>query len=444
MNRLLVVVKKYIPQGMYRWFQPAYHFGLAFFAALTYGFPSRRLTVIGVTGTKGKTSVVELLHEILLEGGIRVASISSLRFKVLGKETPNILKMTMPGRFFIQRFMHEARKAGCTHVVLEVTSEGIRQFRHRCIDFDVAVFTNCAPEHIESHGSFERYIRAKLDLFWRLPRSGHAIINGDDSYQQRFRAATSGRVISYGRGGIMYDGNLIPIRGIEIGKSGIVFEAGTHTISSRLTGEFNFYNLCTALAIGIDMHISFEHMQNAIARVSGIPGRMEYLLREPFTVVVDYAHTPDSLRNVYETLRNENSKFQIPNSKLICVLGATGGGRDRWKRPEFGKIAAEFCGEIILTNEDPYDENLQTILENIESGFLSKYKIQNTNYKKILDRREAIQAALQSARPGDTVVITGKGAEPWIMGPNGTKILWDDRAVVREELAKLAIRLHCT
>lgn len=169
---------------------------------------------------------------------------------------------------------------------------------------------------------------------------------------------------------------------------------------------------------------------------------MEFVQKEPFAVVVDYAHTPQSLRNVYTFLKDCGTSNQLSVTKLICVLGAAGGGRDKWKRPEFGRIAAEFCDCIILTNEDPYDENPEAILDEIASGFPqiqnSKSEIPNrpqtANNKKILDRREAIREALKLAKSGDTVVITGKGAEPWIMGPNGTKTAWDDREVVREEL----------
>ena len=159
---------------------------------------------------------------------------------------------------------------------------------------------------------------------------------------------------------------------------------------------------------------------------------MEFVEREPFAVVVDYAHTPDALRKVYKTLRSQQRT--VNSQQLICVLGAAGGGRDRWKRPEFGKIAGEFCDEVILTNEDPYDENPSQILSEIESGIT---KSQGKMAKKIIDRREAICEVLNSAKSGDIIIITGKGAEPWIVGPAGTKIPWDDREVVREELAKL-------
>src|SRR3989338_1454914 len=192
---ILPFLKKIIPLRFFMALQLPYHFLLAFSAALWFWFPSRKLFVIGITGTKGKTTVVELIHEILQAGGEKTASVSSLRFRVGGDTEINEKKITMPGRFFLQRFLHRAVKSGCRYVVLEVTSEGIKQFRHRFINFSAAVMTNMEREHIESHGSFERYLRAKLDLFWRLPMSAVAVINRHDPYMDRFCAATGARKI---------------------------------------------------------------------------------------------------------------------------------------------------------------------------------------------------------------------------------------------------------
>lgn len=420
-------LKKIIPGSLFYFFRPAYHFLLALGAALFYRFPSRKLIVIGITGTKGKTTVVELAHKILEETGAGVASLSSLRFKIRKSEVVNSKKMTMPGRCFLQKFLRDAVRQKCKYALLEVTSEGIKQFRHRFIDFSAALMTNVAPEHLEAHKSFERYLRAKLDLFWRLPKGGEAIINRDDPEKIRFVGSTAARKIFYGRDGIELGGSFFPVQEINIDKAGVRFEVNGYTISSKLPGEFNFYNILAAMALGASQHVSFEKMASAVAGVSEISGRMEYVQREPFAVVVDYAHTPDSLRKVYAFLKESSPR-------LICVLGAAGGGRDKWKRPEFGKIAAQFCEEVILTNEDPYDEPPQSIIEDIERGFSQAANGKSQIVKKILDRREAVREALKSAKPGDTVIITGKGAEPWIMGPHSQKIPWDDRKIIREEL----------
>lgn len=417
----------------------AYHFSLAFLGALFFGFPSRRLTVIGITGTKGKTTVIELVHSILEESGAIVASLSSLRFRIGDREERNTKKMTMPGRFFVQKFLRDAVRARARYVVIEVTSEGIKQFRHRFVKFDIVAVTNLAPEHIEAHGSFEKYLRAKLDLFWRLPKIGVAVINRDDPATDRFAAATAARKIFYGRERIVLGDKTFAVRRVEITEKGIEFEINGNSISSKLLGDFNLYNILAASAIGLSAHVSLEKIVSAISRVSAIPGRLEFVQKEPFAVIADYAHTPDSLRQVYGTIRESSISDKLyPKRKLICVLGSAGGGRDKWKRPEMGKVAAEFCSRIILTNEDPYDEDPHIILDDIEKGIPTSYKLQAASYRKILDRREAIREAVKFASAGDTVIITGKGAEPWIAGPAGTKIPWDDREVVREELKRIS------
>lgn len=430
-------MKRAIPRPLVRLCEPAYHFLLAFLAAVWYRFPSRRLVVIGVTGTKGKTTAVELLHEILSASGAKTASVSSLRFRIGAEDTPNLFKMTMPGRFFLQGFLRRAVRAKCRFAVIEVTSQGITQFRHRFIRFSGALVTNVAPEHIEAHGSFERYLRAKLDLFWRLPKDAVAVINRDDPERRRFAAATAAHRAFYNKEGIAVNGRRWAAADLSIGQDGIGFTLGGQSIRSLLRGEFNFYNILGAASLGLSQGIALEKIAAGIARVAGVPGRMEYVARDPFAAVVDYAHTPDSLKSVYAFL-SESRKPKTKNQKLICVLGSAGGGRDKWKRPELGRIAAEFCSEVILTNEDPYDESPAAIMDEIAAGFP---QTQNSKPKtrKIVDRREAIRAALRLAAPGDIVVITGKGAEPWLMGPDGTKIPWDDREAAREALRDLPL-----
>ena len=410
-ERAIRLIKKIIPAKIFKFFQPFYHWALAWCAAFVYFFPARKLKVIGVTGTNGKSTVVHLISEILEEAGEKVASVSSLRFRLNKSEKKNTLKMTMPGRFRLQKFLRSAVRAGCKYAVVEVTSEGIKQYRHIGINFYMAVLTNVTPEHIESHGSFEAYRAAKAELFRKAPIH---ILNGEDPSIEYFLKI-------FGREKVVYTKKDLPAE-----------------ISLKLIGDFNRENAVAAYHVAKFLGVESEIIKNVLERIKEVPGRLEFVQREPFSVVVDYAHTPDALRKVYETLRLSLPTLGV-GRKLICVLGAAGGGRDKWKRPEFGKIAAEFCDEIILTNEDPYDEDPVKILEGVKRGFLRdlNHKPPTTNYKLILDRREAIREALKSAHQDDVVIITGKGAEPWIMGPDGTKTPWDDRVVVREELAKL-------
>ncbi|MBU2635315.1 UDP-N-acetylmuramoyl-L-alanyl-D-glutamate--2,6-diaminopimelate ligase [Patescibacteria group bacterium] len=398
--RLKSLIKKIIPDFLLS----SYHYFLSWIGAFLYRFPSSKLTIIGVTGTSGKSTVVELTARIFEDAGLKTASMSSIKFKIGDKKWENELKMTMPGRMKIQRFLRQAVKADCKYAVLEVTSEGIKQYRHKFIDFDVAVFTNLSPEHIESHGSFEKYRAAKAKLFQQVKKIH--IINIDDKNAEHFLRYSAEKKIKYG-----------------------INDAGILPKDIKLLGKFNLYNAITATKIAMSQGISLETCKRALEKVKGIPGRMEIIVREPFTVVVDYAHTPEALEQVYKTLSDR---------RMICVLGSCGGGRDKWKRPVLGKIAAQYCDQVIITNEDPYDENPLKIMKDIESGFsqIPNPKSQIPKYMKILDRKEAIRQALKAANPGDVVIVTGKGSESWMCVAHGKKIPWDDRQIVLDFLNK--------
>jgi UDP-N-acetylmuramoyl-L-alanyl-D-glutamate--2,6-diaminopimelate ligase len=397
------LIKKIIPQFLLS----RYHFILAFLGGIFYRFPSRRLKVIGVTGTNGKSTVVNLITRILEEAGLEVASLSSIEFKIKENVWPNKLKMTMPGRLQIQKFLKQAVNNKCQYAVLEVTSEGIKQHRHQFIDFDVAVLTNLSPEHIETHGSFENYKKAKGKLF-QVTKNIH-VINADDKNSEYFLGFSANKKYTYGL-----------VQG-DVNTKNTQFKL-------KLIGEFNVYNALAAICVGLSQGINLEICQRAVEKAEGIPGRMETVVKEPFKVIVDYAVTPDALEKLYQTVR----EIFTPQ-RMIAVFGACGGGRDKWKRKILGEIAARYCDEVIITDEDPYDENPTEIIEQIASGIMNR----ELRIKKILDRREAIRESLKSAKTNALVVITGKGCEPWICVARGEKIPWDDRKVVREELEKL-------
>lgn len=395
----MIRIKRFIPKPVLEFLLPFYHWGLAFVGALIYRFPSRSLKVVGITGTSGKTTTVELLYEIFSGAGFKAASISTLRFRIAERTELNMLKMTTPGRFKTQKLLREAKNAGVKYVFLEVTSQGIKQYRHRFIKFYAAIFTNLSEEHLEAHGGFDAYRRAKQKLFRAAPIH---ILNGDDP-------------------------NFIFFKRIPARKK-IIYKAADYPkgLKTQLPGEFNKSNILAALTFsrleGIPDEVSFA----AIREVPVMPGRMEAIQApQGFTVLVDYAFLPQALTKVYETLNSLGYK------KLIAVTGACGGGRDKWKRPLVGDVAAKFCRKVFVTNEDPYDEDPMSIIHEVVGN--------HNEFIKILDRREAIREALRSAKKGEgeVVVITGKGAEPWIMGPRGSKIAWDDREIVREELKKI-------
>jgi len=398
---------------------PLYHFSLAFFGALIYRFPSRKIIIIGVTGTKGKSSTVEILGNIFEAAGYRTAVLGTIKFQIGEKTERNLKKMTMPGRFFVQKFLRDAVDAGCTHAIIEMTSEGAKQFRQRFINMDALIFTNLSPEHIESHGSFERYRNAKLSIARTLARSKkikhYMIVNSDDITAHFFLDIPNTEAVSFSRSDAK---NLI------VDEQQCSFTFHDKKITSNLGGMFNVYNMLGAATCAAKFDVSLDAIAQGIANTKTIAGRMERIdVGQSFPVVVDYAHTPDSLEAIYGA---------YTDYETICILGNTGGGRDKWKRPIMGGVAEKYCTEIILTNEDPYDEDPETILKEIASGMETKKPT------IIIDRREAIAHAIQrtNAHKKPAILITGKGTDPFIMGPNDTKIPWDDRDVAKEELSK--------
>lgn len=429
-SSLKSIAKKIVPATVWDYL----HWGAALAGAVKNKLPSRDLIVIGVTGTNGKSTVVQLLHDIFTEFGLNVASTSSIRFRIKDKEEANKLKMTMPGRFALQDFLHQAAKAGCQYAILEVTSEGLKQNRAAFIDFDAAVLTNVRPEHIESHGSFEKYRRAKGLLFAKLAgkKNGKkiSVVNLDDPSAYYYASFPAAEKIGYGllkeniRTNVKK--SFIP-ESIKFSASGADFILGGEKFHSPLLGDFNLYNVLAAIAVARVFEIPNEHIKKVLENFKGAPGRLEVLQEKPFMTVIDYAHTPDALEAVYRVARS----FWIKNGcKLIGVLGAAGGGRDKWKRSQMGAIAERFCDEIFLTDEDPYTEDPEKIVAEVARG------IKHKEYRKIMDRRLAIRKALELAKHGDVVLITGKGAEKTMMTRFGA-MAWDEKAIVLEEIGKL-------
>lgn len=411
-------IRNLLPRGAIN----AYHLGVAFLSAAIYGFPSKKIKVIGVTGTNGKSTVISIASKILETSGLKVAAMTSIMFKIGDEEQENKLKMTMPGRFVINKFLSEAARAGCDIALIETTSEGVAQNRHKFIDFKTAVITTLNPEHIESHGSFENYKKAKGSFFASVEDTH--IINIDDAHAKYFLSFPAKRIITYGID------NQADIKGedVRVSYDGSKFRVQGYDFDLKILCSFNVYNALAAIAIATSEGVKLEDCRKGIKEVDQIPGRMEKIIDEPFKIFVDYAFIPAALEKVYEFVKPQNGK-------LIAVLGACGGGRDKWKRPVLGGIADQYADIIIVTNEDPYDEDPKSIIDEVSVGVKNKDKL-----IKILDRRQAINRALSLAEDGDVVMITGKGCEPWICIEDGKKIPWDDRRVVKEELDKLEIQ----
>ncbi|MBI2624024.1 UDP-N-acetylmuramyl-tripeptide synthetase [Candidatus Parcubacteria bacterium] len=458
LDSILKIAKRFIPTPLFRWLVSPYHCSLAWAADRWYRHPSRELIVIGVTGTKGKSATVYLAGRMLEAAGHTVGWSSSISLKIGEREWLNPYHMTTPGRFKLQQLLREMADAGCEYALIEVTSEAIKQFRHRHIWFDGAVFTNLAPEHIESHGSYEQYRAAKLELFSVVsarPQKtvrGRAVprwvaVNLDDREAPRFLefavdAQYAFRILDakFRRPDAP---NILPLKArifdavnVAVGSDGSRFrfeerDQGTF-VTTSLVGVFNISNILAAAAATMgEPDMDREVVRKVAAATVSIPGRMEEIrCGQPFRVIVDMAHTPDSFRAVFgavETMRGAGER-------VIAVFGSAGGGRDAWKRPEMGKIAAEYADQLMLTTDDPFDEDTNAISKAIAVG--ARAAKPGIPIETILDRRCAIEAALQQARTHDVVLILGKGAEQTLILAQGS-VEWDDRAVVREELTKL-------
>ena len=409
-----------MPNWLFKMGQPIYHYTLSLLAALVYRFPASSIKIVFVTGTKGKTSTVELLSSILETAGHKTASSSTIFIKIGDKTEDNLYKMTAPGRFFVQMFLRKAVNNKCEYAVIEMTSQAVVQYRHRFINYDGLIFTNIAPEHIESHGSFENYLNAKLELARALGQSNKrpriTVSNLDDEHGEKFLSYEAEKKVGFR-----------------------LSDWSNYNFKSELIGDFNKYNILGAVKFAEALNIPADKIKQGIEKVKLIPGRLDYVYAgQPYKIVVDYATTADSLKAVYSA---------FPGKKLICVLGCTGGGRDQWKRPLMASIAEAHCERVILTNEDPYDEDPEQIIEQLAKGIKNTSKLD-----KILDRRQAIKRALEFAEElavpppkggttaGDSnvaVMITGRGTDPYITHGD-YKEPWSDKDVAFEEYKKLA------
>jgi UDP-N-acetylmuramoyl-L-alanyl-D-glutamate--2,6-diaminopimelate ligase len=419
-----------------------YHFVLAWLANYYYGQPTKKMVIVGVTGTNGKTTVVNLISWILQENGYKTASSSTAQFFVNGQSWLNNLKMTMPGRFQLQKFLSEAKKQNCRYVVIETSSEGIKQNRHYGIHYDVAVLTNLTPEHIEAHGSFANYRQAKMELWHKLITGQEkningqivkkfSIINADSPQAPYFLQITGIKHYTYGLEATAdYSAEQI-----EVAEKIVKFvvcnnlNEQTASVNYSLPGKINIYNSLAAIACCQQLGVSLSGCQIALSKYPGTPGRFEFINNQRgFAVMVDYAHEPEAMNKLYETL----SAYSY--ERIIHVLGSCGGGRDQARRPILGEMAGQKAQVVIVTNEDPYDDDPMNIINEVAIG-VKKSGLNQKNILIIEDREQAIKKAIEIAQKNDLVLITGKGAEQWLCVAKGKKIPWDDREVAKKYLS---------
>ena len=421
---------------------------LAYLSAAFYGFPARRMVMIGVTGTDGKTTTASLLFNILKSAGLATGMISTVS-AVIGNESLDTgFHVTTPEAPDVQRYLANMVAAGLTHVVLEATSHGLAQHRVAYCDFDIGVVTNITHEHLDYHGSYEAYRAAKARLFTGLqhtpvkpldPPRG-AVLNLDDSSYPYLTSLTAVPSLSYSlhaQGDVRAENILRALDGLRFTAVGAGLQGHNFSfpVFSPLVGEYNISNCLAAIAatVGV-LGLEPEAVRQGIASLSGVPGRAERQdLGQDFTALVDFAHTPNALRRILEAGRQIVSRRR-EDGRVIAVFGSAG-LRDRAKRRLMAEVAADLADLTVLTAEDPRTESLEIILAEMAAGMDARGAVEGKSYWRIPDRGEAIRLAVHLAGPGDLVVACGKGHEQ-TMCFGETEYAWDDRIALRAAIAE--------
>ena len=376
-----------------------YHKIMAVIAATVNGFPANKMIVVGVTGTNGKTTTVNLVTNILNNAGYKVGMTSTINFQIGDNRWVNDTKQTTVNPFYLQSLLKQMVKAGCKYAIVEVTSHAIDQSRIFGINFDVGVITNITPDHVEYHGDINNYVATKAVLFKKVSKGRKKfgvpkvlIMNADDEYYNYFNQFIADRKITYGlKAATVYAEN------IEKKPEGSHYilhvPNNAMPIDIGMPGEFNVYNSLAAATVALALAVPLELIKEGLSKSSSIAGRFEHVnCGQKYSVIVDYAHAPEAMQSLLELYR------KLTSGRLISVFGATGGGRDKGKRSKMGQIAHEYADIVILTDDDPYVEDEWGIIEQIAKGIPRK---EGRDFWKIPDRREAIRLALTLAKEGD-------------------------------------------
>ena len=427
---------------MPKFLKKIYHFCVPILADWYYGCPGKKMIVIGVTGTKGKSTTCRYIASVLMAGGYKVGVLSTVEFQVGDERVLNDKNMSMLGRGQIQKMMARMVKAGCQYAVIETSSEGVLQYRHLGVHYDIAVFTNLGTEHNERHGGFDNLKRDKGKLFAVLARARknlfgreikkNAIANADDGHtsfyldypadeKYTFSLASNGSVNIKN----FKAENVVPL------SDGVEFSALGQKYRLNIPGEFNVYNAMAALAVGYCQNIASEKIAAGIASVKKLEGRMEFVeAGQDFKVIVDYAHEPISYAALFTTMR----QLAGSGGRTIAIIGSDGGGRDIGKRRQMGQVAGDLCDIVVVTDVNCYDEDPRTIAEMLAGGARTSGKKDDKNLFIEVDRRRAIELAVSRAHTGDVIAITAKGTEPYIAVAGGKIIPWNDSVVAKEIL----------
>ncbi|MDE0243617.1 MAG: UDP-N-acetylmuramyl-tripeptide synthetase [Candidatus Kaiserbacteria bacterium] len=429
-------VVRYIPEPILL----AYHFALAVAALALYRNPSRHLVVIGVTGTKGKTTTAAFIHAALTAAGEKVGLFSTVEMRIGDKVAVNTRHMTLPGRGYVQRYLRAMVQEGCTYAVIETPSEAIRHFRVLGVQYDSVVFTNLSPEHLVTHKTFERYRAVKGVLFRNHARSRQKVLNGrlvkrfvlinaDDGNADYF-SNLSGSSLSEQ---ILFGFSKKAAVALQSGDGGS-FSVDGSEYTTPFPGTIAAYNAAPAVILAQRYcSASPKDLRQALSSVV-LRGRLEPMTvadSQPFRVYCDYAHEPLSIKSVCTTLR----PFVSDGGRLILLTGAVGGSRWKYNAEEIGETAGRYADVVVISNNDPYFDDPSDIATAVVRGLK---KVGKATWHEKLDRRAGIAYALSQAKKGDVVVIAGKGAET-TYEVNGESRHWDERAIIREELKKVLV-----
>jgi UDP-N-acetylmuramoyl-L-alanyl-D-glutamate--2,6-diaminopimelate ligase len=420
------LVRKVLPQSGIRLAEESYRKGRVYALQARHGFPAKNLKVIAVTGTNGKTTTCNYINEMLKSAGYKTALFTTAVIEVNGKRELNKTHRTVPVTAQLVSFLKQARDGKIDYLVLEVTSQALDQHKLIGIPVDIAVMTNLTQDHLDYHKTMDAYAAAKSRLFGNYMKPKHCVLNADDKWFTYFRDRSVGRVMTYGQA----KESKIRMSHMELNPDGSnwhVTEGSAEVdLSIGIPGEFNVYNATAAVCVGKLVGMNSEALRKGMQAIKAVPGRMEVIDEgQPFTVLVDYAHTPDALQNVLQ------AAHEIAKRRVTVVFGATG-DRDRVKRPIMGEVAAKHADMIYLTDDETYSENGDDIRAAVRKGIEKG----SGTFKEIADREEAISAAFKSAKPGDVVVLAGIGHQDTrTMG--GKSIKWDEREVARTLLRSL-------